>query len=210
VTLLKHKGKLYCIDSTCYHTGGPLGVGEIEEVAGKTCIKCPWHSYQVTLDEGGKLYESLVMGPDKKLVSGGWKMKTQAQRVHAVERRADGVYIRLHTEGKWDSDLYCTTAMKTPSETLSSSVDSSGPGSGSSSLHSSLSSVTGMKVSQKGASALGQTNETPFKASFDRPQRSGHVLNPVQQQAHASSALSTSSPTSQPLASQPLPSQPLP
>ncbi len=213
VTLLKHKGKLYCIDSTCYHTGGPLGVGEIEEMAGKTCIKCPWHSYLVTLDEGGKLYESLVMGPDKKLVSGGLKMKTQAQRVHAVERRADGVYIRLHTEGMWDSDQYCTTAMKTPSETLSLAAGSSGPvpGSGSSSLHSSLPSVTGKKVVAQGASApTGQMAKGPFKTGFDRPQRSGHVLNAPkpQGQGQVAPALSAS-PLALSPASQPLPPLPL-
>lgn len=32
VTVVEHAAQLYCIDSTCYHAGGPLGVGDIEEV----------------------------------------------------------------------------------------------------------------------------------------------------------------------------------
>ena len=46
VSVVRHRGKLFCMDSTCYHTGGPLAMGDIEEVNGRTCIVCPWHTYQ--------------------------------------------------------------------------------------------------------------------------------------------------------------------
>ena len=46
VSVILHKDKLYCLDSTCYHTGGPLALGDIEDVDGDECIVCPWHKYQ--------------------------------------------------------------------------------------------------------------------------------------------------------------------
>lgn len=49
ITILKHKGKVYAVDSKCYHMGGPLGEqGDLEELAnGQTCITCPWHHHRV-------------------------------------------------------------------------------------------------------------------------------------------------------------------
>ena len=32
----------------------------LEDVAGRVCVKCPWHSYQVSLGEGRLLYTSVV------------------------------------------------------------------------------------------------------------------------------------------------------
>lgn len=60
----------------------------------------------VTLKEGAKLYESLVMGPKGKLVPGGWQQKKRAQRTHTVERRSDGIFVKLNLEGEYDSDRY--------------------------------------------------------------------------------------------------------
>ncbi len=43
VTVLQHDGRLYCLDSVCFHAGGPLGLGDIEELpGGHSCLKCPW------------------------------------------------------------------------------------------------------------------------------------------------------------------------
>lgn len=49
VTLLRHGGKVYCVDSLCSHMGGPLGqTGDIEDMQdGSACIKCPWHNFRV-------------------------------------------------------------------------------------------------------------------------------------------------------------------
>lgn len=47
VTLLRHNGQLACIVSICFHAGGPLGVGDIEDVGGRPCLSCPWHYYKV-------------------------------------------------------------------------------------------------------------------------------------------------------------------
>jgi nitrite reductase/ring-hydroxylating ferredoxin subunit len=103
------RASLACLDSTCYHAGGPLALGDLEEVNGEACIKCPWHSYCISLHDGSKLYESLQMDPEtKKLTPAGWKKKTHAQRVHEVRQddKTGEVFVRLNLEGVCDSDEY--------------------------------------------------------------------------------------------------------
>jgi ferredoxin-NADP reductase/nitrite reductase/ring-hydroxylating ferredoxin subunit len=105
---------LRCIDSTCYHAGGPLGIGEIEDVNGEACIKCPWHAYPVSLVDGSKFYESLELDKQtKKLVPAGWRKKERAQRVHDIEERKGGeIWVRLNqSSDKYDSDEYAGSAV---------------------------------------------------------------------------------------------------
>lgn len=48
VTVLQHNGKVYAIDTACFHQGGPLGTeGDIEDINGVACLRCPWHGYRV-------------------------------------------------------------------------------------------------------------------------------------------------------------------
>ncbi|KAK3280624.1 hypothetical protein CYMTET_11536 [Cymbomonas tetramitiformis] len=105
ITLLRHKNFLYCFDSVCFHAGGPLGVGDIEEVANHACIKCPWHNYLITLETGEKLYQGVQM-KDGKMVPGKWQSVGQKQRTHVVVERADGIFVQLKQDGKVESDEY--------------------------------------------------------------------------------------------------------
>jgi hypothetical protein len=41
------------MDAACYHHGGPLGDGAIEDLGGATCVSCPWHKYRITLGGEG-------------------------------------------------------------------------------------------------------------------------------------------------------------
>ena len=82
VSLIEHGGQLYCIDSVCYHAGGPLAVGEIEEVDGRPCVRCPWHHYAITIDTGEKLHKALEMNSAGKLVPAGWKRCAALLRAH--------------------------------------------------------------------------------------------------------------------------------
>ena len=103
VSVVKGRSQLYCIDAVCYHMGGPLTVGDIEEVNGEICIKCPWHHYNVTLDTGAKLYQAMDFDPTtKKLVPTGWKASEHRQRVHEVEERGHqrAVWVRLSSNDK--------------------------------------------------------------------------------------------------------------
>ena len=108
VTVVQHGGQLFCLDSICFHAGGPLGLGDLEELpGGQACLSCPWHYYLVSLDSGEKWYQGTVVGPDGRLLPGPWKSIGQRQRTHAVERRADGgIWVQLSTEGSLASDEY--------------------------------------------------------------------------------------------------------
>jgi nitrite reductase/ring-hydroxylating ferredoxin subunit len=77
----------YAIDSVCYHMGGPLGDrGLLTSVAGRPCLRCPWHSHLVDLESGEGLYEG----------ERGLQSKGKVQRVHEVEAREDGGFgVRL-------------------------------------------------------------------------------------------------------------------
>jgi nitrite reductase/ring-hydroxylating ferredoxin subunit len=97
ISVLRSKadpGRLYCLDSICYHMGGPLTVGDIEDYAGHECIVCPWHHYAVTLDTGAKMYQSLAM-IDGKMCPGDWKANCNQQRTHPVEIRVCQLLLLL-------------------------------------------------------------------------------------------------------------------
>lgn len=104
-------GALHCLDSVCYHAGGPLMLGEIEEVNGAECIRCPWHNYPIRLADGAKAYKAMDMDAHGKPVPAGWRLSEHRQRVHGVEERPDGgVYVRLSSEervGRHAEDAQC-------------------------------------------------------------------------------------------------------
>lgn len=104
--LEREHGRLVCVDSVCFHAGGPLALGDIEDVDGKCTLVCPWHYYHVDLGTGEKFYQSAISGDDGKLVAGAWQSVGQRQRVHQVEKRADGIYVRLNLVGHVPSDEY--------------------------------------------------------------------------------------------------------
>lgn len=86
-----------CIDSICYHAGGPLMQGEVRTVGGRTCIECPWHRYLIDAFTG----EGLYMDMSHKYQSKGIR-----QRIHQVEIRDEKIYVRLSSEGDVASDEY--------------------------------------------------------------------------------------------------------
>jgi nitrite reductase/ring-hydroxylating ferredoxin subunit len=108
VTVFREVGRLYCMDSICYHAGGPLTIGDIEDVAmpdgeNHLTVVCPWHTYHVRLDTGQRMFRGLKP-VDGKLVPTGWECAAVKQRVHEVEDRQDGVYVRLSST---NSDKEC-------------------------------------------------------------------------------------------------------
>jgi nitrite reductase (NADH) small subunit len=48
IALFKLEGKIYALDNSCPHMGGPLGEGEIED----SCVTCPWHAWQFDIKTG--------------------------------------------------------------------------------------------------------------------------------------------------------------
>jgi nitrite reductase (NADH) small subunit len=51
IALFNVDGKIYALDNSCPHMGGPLGEGEL-----KGCIvTCPWHGWQFDVKTGACL-----------------------------------------------------------------------------------------------------------------------------------------------------------
>lgn len=126
IAIIAYRGKFYALDNACYHHGGPLLMGDIEEIAGHTCLLCPWHHYPISLESGEGFYMGLEFST---LNSGGStpsafppchpnvlqkratiKSKGCRQRIHAVEVRGDDVFLHLNTDPvPLDSDTYATS-----------------------------------------------------------------------------------------------------
>lgn len=71
---------LYAMDHGCYHHGGPLVDGEIEDFGNTLCVSCPWHKYKISLQTGECLYVGLDFTTKTQLV----KSKGIKQRVHPI------------------------------------------------------------------------------------------------------------------------------
>ncbi|XP_053887303.1 Rieske domain-containing protein isoform X2 [Malaclemys terrapin pileata] len=80
VVVFYHEGKFYAMDRRCYHAGGPLHLGEIEDINGQPCIICPWHKYKITLATGEGLYQAI--NPTEPSATPKWRSKGIKQRTH--------------------------------------------------------------------------------------------------------------------------------
>ena len=98
ITVFLHKDNFLAMDSVCYHFGGPLDLGDIEEVGERSCIICPYHRYKIDLSNGESLYKNL---------EGNIASKGKKQRVHETKVSEGHVMVRLDvSEPKIDSDDY--------------------------------------------------------------------------------------------------------
>ncbi|KAL5017060.1 hypothetical protein ScPMuIL_006649 [Solemya velum] len=93
IFLVNIKGKIYALDSHCYHVGGPLHEGDIEDTAGRTCLVCPWHEYRVRVDTGESLHQ--VYDPSDDTKPPEWKECGVKQRTHMVKVRNGSVFVTL-------------------------------------------------------------------------------------------------------------------
>ncbi|GLC42375.1 Cytochrome c oxidase subunit 1 [Pleodorina starrii] len=107
VSVLRIDGKLFCIDSICFHAGGPLGIGDIEDVNGHKCLVCPWHFYKIDIQTGDKYYQGLEF-KDGKMLGGEWKSNGVRQRVHPVVEESGKIYVTLSTQP--DAEAAATAA----------------------------------------------------------------------------------------------------
>eukprot|EP00755_Sulcionema_specki_P032740 Sspe_Gene.99369::Locus_72900_Transcript_1_1_Confidence_1.000_Length_1329::g.99369::m.99369 len=106
VVVLRTEEGWAALDNACYHHGGPLYLGDIEEYNGQTCLVCPWHRSKIAISTGISLYEAFDASTcdhhatDK---SGGPR-----QRVHEIVERDGEVLIRLNRaeQGSYASDRY--------------------------------------------------------------------------------------------------------
>lgn len=111
VVIFYHKGEYHAMDIRCYHSGGPLHLGEIEDFDGRPCIVCPWHKYKITLATGEGLYQSI--NPRDPSAKPKWCSKGIKQRIHKVTVDNGNIYVTLSNEPfKCDSDFYATGDFK--------------------------------------------------------------------------------------------------
>lgn len=52
VLVVQHDGELHALGAVCSHMGGPLQEGELVDVDGDTCVKCPLHGSHFRLADG--------------------------------------------------------------------------------------------------------------------------------------------------------------
>ena len=57
--------KLYAIDSACFHAGGPLGQGIMEDIEDIPTIRCRWHNFNIALDDGSHVKQEIVVQPTR-------------------------------------------------------------------------------------------------------------------------------------------------
>eukprot|EP00756_Hemistasia_phaeocysticola_P006045 Hpha_TRINITY_DN13645_c0_g2::TRINITY_DN13645_c0_g2_i1::g.122442::m.122442 len=97
-------GSWAAMDNACYHHGGPLFLGDIEEVEGKQCVVCPWHRSKIALGTGEALYDALL-DVDALKCETTQKQGGPRQRVHEVVVRGEDAFVRLNEEPE---ETYCS------------------------------------------------------------------------------------------------------
>ncbi len=75
VAIANVDGKLFAINNTCLHRGGPLGEGELK---GKV-VTCPWHGWQYDVTTGKTL-----MNP------------TVGVKCYPLEIKGDDIWVEVH------------------------------------------------------------------------------------------------------------------
>jgi nitrite reductase/ring-hydroxylating ferredoxin subunit len=80
---------VFALDHACYHHGGPLVDGDIEDVPGVgACVLCPWHKYRIALASGEGFYVGVTFGaagpPREELKSKGLRQRTHPCRLAPV------------------------------------------------------------------------------------------------------------------------------
>ncbi|XP_023145067.1 Rieske domain-containing protein [Amphiprion ocellaris] len=105
IVIIHHQGVFYALDSYCYHAGGLLQNGDIEELNGRLCIICPKHKYKITLAEGESLYKA--NDPQEPQPVPRWYSKGMKQRTHTVTEINGEVFVKLSKDQGWlESDFF--------------------------------------------------------------------------------------------------------
>ncbi|XP_069608063.1 Rieske domain-containing protein [Ranitomeya imitator] len=105
IVLFHHLGYFHALDLRCYHAGGPLHLGEIEDINGQACVVCPWHKYKIVLETGEGLYQGV--NPQDPKQSKKWFSKGKKQRTHKVIVKNGDIYVALSDiNEEFDSDFF--------------------------------------------------------------------------------------------------------
>ncbi|CAK6958281.1 Rieske domain-containing protein isoform X2 [Scomber scombrus] len=103
ILIISHQDVFYALDSYCYHAGGELQNGDIEDIDGKLCIICPNHKYKISLAEGEGIYKAKVSRENVAK----WFSRGVKQRIHMVTETNGDVYVKLSEDcSNIESDFY--------------------------------------------------------------------------------------------------------
>lgn len=93
--------RLFALDASCYHYGGPLALGDIEETPAGCTVTCPWHRYKIDLATGHSIHEPVDHRPASDA-------DVPMQRTHdvRVDEATGHVQVRLRLDGECASDDY--------------------------------------------------------------------------------------------------------
>lgn len=109
VTIVRVGKHLRAIDAICYHEGGALGLGDIEDVGevGRSCLRCPKHRHLIDVETGVRWFQ----GMDKE-----WKPTDEpVQRVHEAKFGENGsVWVRLILDGERPTDRFANRPGRQP------------------------------------------------------------------------------------------------
>lgn len=99
------RDELAALDATCYHYGGPLSLGDIEDVGDQCILTCPWHRYQIDVRTGHSVSRSLHGQPSQSA--------EPMQRVHRarVNDATGMVEVQLLLDGEVASDHYAVMGL---------------------------------------------------------------------------------------------------
>ena len=119
LSIFRYKSKLYAMDHHCYHMGGPLAEGDIEDITLNNeihpCVVCPWHKYNVSLITGEGIYkhEDPFLPPATRQKTSCMKSRGKKQRLHEIYEVDSGgsggrVMVKLNESKsfKYESDRY--------------------------------------------------------------------------------------------------------
>eukprot|EP00887_Chlorella_sp_A99_P007594 scaffold28.g7594.t1 len=79
--------RVFATDPNCFHMGGNLWEGDIEDVGGAACIVCPLHRYRISLESGCKV--------DRDLCGGICHSPDQKQRTYAVHCDDTFIWVNI-------------------------------------------------------------------------------------------------------------------
>uniref|UniRef100_A0A6B2LS12 Rieske domain-containing protein n=1 Tax=Arcella intermedia TaxID=1963864 RepID=A0A6B2LS12_9EUKA len=86
--LIYHNGGVVALDAVCYHMGGPLVKGDIEDIGGISCLRCPWHGYKINIETGERVV----------VTNGQVEYQAKRQRTHQVRILGDQIYVTLNLD----------------------------------------------------------------------------------------------------------------
>jgi nitrite reductase/ring-hydroxylating ferredoxin subunit len=95
--------EVIAMDRLCYHAGGDLAEGDIEDLASRAVLRCPVHGFAFDLESG----EQLLQERSGRVVGAGVECR---QRIHQTRVQEEHVWVCLNKSSEeYASDQWQTS-----------------------------------------------------------------------------------------------------